>query len=141
MQNVPRVSRLKFFCVLRQPACTQVTAGSQCLLQVPNSQPDEQQLELARLLVAKGARTADGATPVQVAAASGWVPLLQACAGEQVSCEYVKCAVQHISFYLARITLTFTVVVAPVSVTALRTELMMCNPSYMMFIYLPGVPD
>jgi hypothetical protein len=45
-------------------------------------QQHPQQLELARLLVAKGARTADGATPVQVAVAAGWVPLLQACVGE-----------------------------------------------------------
>jgi hypothetical protein len=41
------------------------------------------QLELARLLVAKGARTADGGTPVQVAVKAGWVPLLQACMSEK----------------------------------------------------------
>jgi hypothetical protein len=44
-----------------------------------------EQLELAQLLVAKGARTADGASPVQCAVVSGWLPLLQACVGESVT--------------------------------------------------------
>jgi hypothetical protein len=42
----------------------------------------EEELRLARLLVSKGARTADGRTCAEVAVERGWVTLLQACLGE-----------------------------------------------------------
>jgi hypothetical protein len=42
----------------------------------------EHNLELTRLLVTKGARTADGASCVEAAVTVGWIALLQACFGE-----------------------------------------------------------
>jgi hypothetical protein len=74
-------NRQQMMCLVCCSTClTQV--GADLLQAVYIQQEQEEQLELARLLVAKGATDADGATPLYVAVAAGLVPLLQACAGE-----------------------------------------------------------